>query len=736
MFYEYGARGSDMSSTYSGMDTYRQTRRPNPTGFFLLVILAAAVCAVAVYMGGAPIKSLFPEDWIGWGRTSLNWAIALGAGAFVLLISVLGTLVTSLRFLLSFAPAKKPAVPPYLSSPSLSSDFRPVAPPKDTFPDLDLAPFPAVNMAPLKPVAAPSAPVAPAPAPLAAPVAVTPEAVVSDSGIPDSRVQATVAPAVAQAPVPSSTAPSSPLPSAPVPSNPVSSAPGFGHGLDLHSLEPAVFPDPATFSDPKIFSDNASDSFLTRPAAETVASQATAFDPVAALSDTHGLHVAPHVDAPLVKPAKAEPVSAQIIQLHPAEPVPEIGPEVGTVSASVPASDPLEAALLADGPVVEPRHIPPSDINAVISSAMRFINASEAPKQVADAAPAPENLSENLSENIQEKIYESLPGGADTAFVPSAPTLEQHTPDPQAETPAPFPALAVEPVGALLDQAEAVPEATPVQEASPAPEIAPAFDHEAEIRQVAQTVLSVWPDATRSIAADELGVRLSRLYHDPAPESQKAFKLLASGDISAAANVIAAHADSLDAAARNSEAAELWRIYGALHMGRDDPKALLAYEHVSELDPSDANIHVYLARRYMMAGDTLKQPAVISRALAVVTDPATRGEFLPTYADLKLKAGDHKMAADALEELSRLQETATYLKPDDVAAKSAYAITVARLAQAREMSGQYAEASPMYMKAYQAFSLLSQQKPDHAGLKAMAENALKDYNRLTQTAAL
>jgi Flp pilus assembly protein TadD len=164
-------------------------------------------------------------------------------------------------------------------------------------------------------------------------------------------------------------------------------------------------------------------------------------------------------------------------------------------------------------------------------------------------------------------------------------------------------------------------------------------------------------------------------------------------------------------------------------MGRDDGRAMTAYARVSELDPGDANIHLYLTRRYQMSGDTAKLPPVIERALGVISDPAVRTELLTPFADLQMKAGNIPAAAEALEELSRLHETTAYLKPDDIAARSAHAITLARLAQAREMQGAFDLAGPLYKKAHKVFADLSALKPEHPGLKAMADNAAKDASR-------
>ncbi|MGZ3298840.1 MAG: hypothetical protein ACXU8O_07475, partial [Asticcacaulis sp.] len=257
----------------------------------------------------------------------------------------------------------------------------------------------------------------------------------------------------------------------------------------------------------------------------------------------------------------------------------------------------------------------------------------------------------------------------------------------------------------------------------------PAIDDQAEIRQAVATALSVWPDSTRGIAADEVGGRIAHLYYSRAPEDAKAFHLIAQGDLNAAAATLQKRAETLAMQGFNAEAAEMWRIYGALHMGRDDARAMMAYEHVSALDLSDANIHLYLSRRYAMSGDTARQPAVLGRALAVISDPATRVELLTPYAEQKMKAGDYAAAGDAFEELAKLQEQSAAAKPGDVAAKSAYAIAFARAAQSRELANDFGRAGPLYKRAHQTFAELSAQVPDHAGLKAMADNAANDARR-------
>lgn len=403
--------------------------------------------------------------------------------------------------------------------------------------------------------------------------------------------------------------------------------------VEIHSLEPAIF------------SDNASDSFLTRqPETPT---EKPGFDANAALSETHGLQI----------------TSAQVIPIRPDVKIEDATSDVEIAVAEVAAThDPVEAALLAEPAAVEPRTVPASDINAVVSSARAFLDTPEG-----EAISAPE-----------------------------APIAE-----PAAEL------SGFHAVAAAMEPA----------------------DDQAVIRQAVQMALSVWPDSTRAIAADELGVRAAYLYYDKAPQSAQAFQQIASGDLSAAANTLQTQAADLAAAGENPQAAEIWRVIGALNMGRDDPKALTAYENVSELDPTDANIHVYLARRYQMSNDTSKLLPVLQRALTVIGDPSTRLELLAPYADLKMKAGDIQAAGDAFEELGRLHETRAYLKPDDIQAKSAQGIALARSAQAREMQGAFDQAGPLYKKAHTVFSDLSAQLPDHAGLRTMAENAQRDAQR-------
>ncbi len=403
------------------------------------------------------------------------------------------------------------------------------------------------------------------------------------------------------------------------------------------------------------------------------------------------------------------------------------------VAAAAPAAKPEIGdepvpTLFGEPPSVEVRSLEPAVFHDNASdSFLSQTPAASAVSPVEDAFSATHGLQVHSGAQVIPIRPDVTIGGNDPveAALLSEPAAEP-SPAPQSDM------SAVIASARHFAAPEAASEPAPVV-ATPAPVEAPAaVDAQGEISQAVQMALSVWPDATRAIASDELRVRVSHLYYDKAPESVRAFHLIETGDLSAAAAALQAHADALTQSGRNAEAAEQWRIYGALHMGRDDAKAMTAYEKVSELDPSDANIHLYLARRYQMAGETGKMLPVLGRALGVISDPQTRAELLTPYADLKMKAGDTRAAGDAFEELSRLHETSAALRPDDVAARSTHAITLARLAQAREMHGAYDQAGPLYKKAYDAFATLSAQKPDHAGLRAMADNALKDAQRFNQ----
>ncbi|ESQ93255.1 hypothetical protein ABAC460_00720 [Asticcacaulis sp. AC460] len=563
-----------MSSTNSTLEAYPPAK-PKMTPFVALVITALVVCALAAMRGEAPILTNRPDDWFLWVRAEKVWG---GIFACAAVFAVIGLLGMVLRL---FSGPKKIKAEKAPRPEKTSRREAPVAAP------VVAAPAAAVEMPSYVPDAREDLNV-----PTSEGLTVMPQRDTRGSLKFDAhRLNAVSAAAVEEE---------------------VVTAPLFAevHVAEMPSLEPAIF------------HDNASDSFLSQtPAA------APGFDPNAALSEAHGLHVVRA--APEGEGAKVIPIRPDIAV--PAQPVAEM------VVETLP--DPVEAALLAE-PTAAPRPAPQSDIHAVISSAMRFI----------DAAPA---------EDVT----------------------------------------------------------------------APVVNGEAEIRQAVQTALSVWPDATRAIAADELSVRVSHLYYDRDAHSRRIFDLIASGDLSAAASALQVHADALAQDGHASAAAELWRVYGALHMGRDDSRAMTAYARVSELDPSDANIHLYLTRRYQMAGEAAKLPPVIERALGVISDPAVRTELLTPYAELQMKAGNVAAGAEALEELTRLHETTAYLKPDDIAARSSHAITLARLAQAREMLGAFDLAGPLYKKAHKVFADLSALKPEHPGLKAMADNAAKDASR-------
>ena len=598
-----------MSTTNSTMDTYQDMKKPSATGFVVLIFLSLLVAAVALYKGNFPLFDVHIEDWIDQARVSRTWSGVAALGGVLFLVGLIGTVNR-----LFAAPVAKVA---------------PVETKSRTRPELPDARVEAIAVNVV-------------------------DSHVVETKTTDSRgsLKFDAHSVGANTAVSSSASVVNLVTPIATGSAVIAAEPPM---IEIQSLEPAIF------------SDNASDSFLSQnPAVATVSqplneTQEHSFDSSDALLDTHGLHIgktaaANSVSANAVS-ANVVNESAQVIQLRP-DTSANVAPSTvqvleAPVVEALKVHDPVEAALLAETPDVPATSAPQSDMNAVISSAMRFISSPE-------------------------------------------------------------PAITSEPAAVA-----AVPEIIqPV-----------VIDDEAEIRQAVQTALSVWPDATRTIAADELSGRIAHLYYDKAAESHRVFQLIASGDLSAAANALQSHADTLAVAGAHAQAAELWRVYGALHLGRDDAKAMSAYEHVSELDPADANIHLYLARRYALSGDTAKQPVVIARALNVVSDPATRTELLAPFADLKLKAGDVKVAGDAFEELSRLHETAAYLKPDDVAARSAHAITVARLAQTREMQGAFDQAGPLYKKAAQVFSDLSAMKPEHPGLRAMADNAARDAQR-------
>lgn len=355
-------------------------------------------------------------------------------------------------------------------------------------------------------------------------------------------------------------------------------------------------------------------------------------------------------------------------------PLPEHVPSPFEITDANIAADPVAKALLADTDNMPRQDAPPSDINAVITSAMRLIETPEIKPEI--------KIASESGLTIDAPVVETLP----IAEAPKTSWVETpHTVVPGAD---------------------------------------------ADVKQATQMALSVWPDHMRTIAADELQRRITTLFEDKSPATQRAFSLIATGELNAAAMTLHSHADSLAQVGANAAAADIWRAYGALHMGRDDNRAMMAYEKVSELDPSDTNIHLYLIRRYQMGSDSQRLGPVLERALKVITDESTRYDLLGPLADIRLKNNDLNGAAQVLEELSRLNQARAIKDPDNISVKSAYAISLAKLAQTREMMGTTQMAGPLYKMAHEVFSELSLKVPTHEGLRAMADNALKDSQRL------
>ena len=173
-------------------------------------------------------------------------------------------------------------------------------------------------------------------------------------------------------------------PAAPIDAQTLTPAKGDARGGSLKFEAPAetavpVIAEPAaaiheiTSLEPAVFHDNASDSFLSQvpvtsePQTEPVTA---VFEPEAALSDTHGLHVRSGADVVPIRPDISNPAL--------------------TASQATVAHDPVEAALLADTPSVI-QAAPQSDMNAVIASAMSFIGETVAAPaaQAVPVAPAP-----------------------------------------------------------------------------------------------------------------------------------------------------------------------------------------------------------------------------------------------------------------------------------------------------------------------------------------------------------
>lgn len=469
--------------------------------------------------------------------------------------------------------------------------------------------------------------------------------------------------------------------------------------------------------------------------------------PVAAAPPPAPVSAAPEPEAPTqplpsaeIIPFRPEP-ALETAEVAPPEPVAEATEPATIAEPSVdetPAisGDPIAAALLHEGPEArtEPEAAP--DINAVIHSAMRFIDRPDPTsvtsveevhavrtQEVDSDAPPRAAQTESLSERIHE-----APVGSTAEYKALSEALADNNTFEDASPLLDSVVLETTPAE-VLEAIEPAPDSEPVGESAAAS--VTTADPQAEIARALTAVLAHWPDATRDIAEGELHVRLSQLYHDNALQSREAFARIAQGDLSGGAAVMAQEAQAFADARLPEKAAELWRIYGALHMGRDDTAAMHAYEQVSALDKADANIHMYLIHRYRMANETGKLLPVIGRALGVVTDRDTRLDLLTQYAELTQAGGHLGHTAHALEELSRIRGELSAEDPDNLQKRSALAIALAKQAQVRERMGEGPKAAPLYQHAHRVFAELSARVPDHAGLKAMAENARRDAERLS-----
>lgn len=461
--------------------------------------------------------------------------------------------------------------------------------------------------------------------------------------------------------------------------------------------------------------------------------------PVYVASSLSPVSAAPEPESPTqplpsaeIIPFRPEPAS-ETAEVTAPEPFADAEPAVDETPAI--SGDPIAAALLQEGPKArtEPEAAP--DINAVIHSAMRFIDKPD-PTSVT-------TVEEVHAVRAQEVDSDAPPRAAQTESLSDR--MHEAPIGSTAEYKALSEALAdngsFEDATPLLDSV--VLETTPVEAVeplAPAPDSKPAGDNDAEsmnadpqaeIARALTASLTHWPDTTRDIAEGELRVRLGQLYYDNALQSREAFARIAQGDLSGGAGVLAQEAQAFADARLPEKAAELWRIYGALHMGRDDTAAMHAYEQVSALDTADTNIHMYLIHRYRMANETEKLLPVIARALGVVTDRDTRLDLLTQYAELTLAGGHLGYTAQALEELSRIRGELSAEDPDNLQKRSAHAIALAKQAQVRERMGEGPKAAPLYQHAHRVFAELSARVPDHAGLKAMAENARRDAERLS-----
>jgi len=409
---------------------------------------------------------------------------------------------------------------------------------------------------------------------------------------------------------------------------------------------------------------------------------------------------------PMAALAMGQAISPQA-DFAPPRPVDTIAP----ISSDI--GDPIAKALLAEAPSVS-SEAPPANMESVVSAAMSFIDTKS--NQKAEE----QNAALYAQINPEPKI--AAPSAEPTSYIWPAKTA------PQQDKINSEPALSL----ATPIMAPILPVAEPVTTLTPQPTAIVAQTPEEEISRACQIALSVWSDQVRPIAAEELNKRVAAIYHDPSPEAKRAFALIQTGELNAAAMTLHSHADLLAHSGRAQESADIWRAYGALHMGRDDERAMMAYEKVSELDPTDSSIHMYLVRRFQMAGQTSKLKPVLGRALAVVSDEDVRHELLGSMADIHLAEADYAHAALGLEELSRINQSRVIKAPDNVSFKSAYGISLAKLAQAREMMGVTQMAAPLYRMAHEVFSELCDKVPGHAGLRSMADNALSDAHRLNQ----
>ena len=94
--------------------------RAQPAAFAALALLALAVCAVGLYAGRAPILSPYPEDWIGWARTTLTWSGVFAVGVVLLAVGAIG----AARSLL---PVRRPAARRAVTEPEAETMAEPAA---------------------------------------------------------------------------------------------------------------------------------------------------------------------------------------------------------------------------------------------------------------------------------------------------------------------------------------------------------------------------------------------------------------------------------------------------------------------------------------------------------------------------------------------------------------------------------------------------------------------------------